>query len=83
MLIKNTTRIISDDGKQSYKSIGFTIHMHNRFFSGSIIVCFKYGYRDLNKAIDAKLKHGVHYVKVKGFDSKFLEVRMVTIPKGK
>jgi hypothetical protein len=83
MLIKNNTRIITDDGKQTYKSVGFTIHMHNRFFSGSIIFVFKYSHRNVDRKVDVKLKHAVHYIKVRGFDSKFIEFRLVSIPKGK
>jgi hypothetical protein len=83
MLIKDDKRIISDDGNKTYRAFGIVLNLHNRFFSGSIILKIKYGYRDIDHKKDAKLKHGVSFVKAKGFDFKFLELRFITIPKGK
>lgn len=83
MLIRDDKRIISDDGTKTYRAFGIVINMHNRFFSGSIIIKIKYGYRDINRAIDAKLKQGVSFVKVSGLDTKYFELRLISIPKGK
>lgn len=84
MLIKpNNTRMMSDDGLQSYKAVGFVIHMHNRFFSGSITFRIKYSYQDLSLKGDAKFKHGLSHVRQRGFDTKYFELRIVDIPKNK
>jgi hypothetical protein len=83
MLIRDDKRIISDDGTQTYRAFGVNIHFHNRFFSGSFIIMFKYGHRDIDRKVDIKLKHGVSFVKVRGLDFKFFECRMVSIPKTK
>jgi hypothetical protein len=83
MLIKDDKRIITDDGNQTYRAFGFVLNLHNRLFSGSIIIKFKYGYRDIDRKVDSKLKQGVSFVKARGVDLKYLEVRFVSIPKGK
>jgi hypothetical protein len=83
MLIKDDKRIISDDGTKTFRAFGIVINMHNRFFSGSIIIKFKYGYRNKDVKTDAKLKQGVSFLKVRGLDTKYLEVRFISIPKGK
>lgn len=83
MLIKDDKRIISDDGEQTYRAFGIVLNLHNRFFSGSVIIKFKYGYKDKNLKLDAKLKQGVSFVKARGIDTKYLEIRLISIPKGK
>jgi hypothetical protein len=83
MLIKDDKRIISDDGKQTYRAFGIVFNMHNRFFSGSVIIKFKYGYRNKDVKLDAKLKQGVSFLKVRGIETKYLEIRLISIPKGK
>lgn len=83
MLIRDDKRIISDDGNKTYRAFGIVFNMHNRFFSGSVIIKIKYGYRDRDNKLDAKLKQGVSFVKAGGFDTKFLELRLISIPKGK
>jgi hypothetical protein len=83
MLIRDDKRIISDDGNKTYRAFGIVINMHNRFFSGSIIIKIKYGYRDRDSKLDTKLKQGVSFVKAGGFDTKFFELRLISIPKGK
>lgn len=83
MLIKDDKRIISDDGNQTYRAFGIVLNMNNRFFTGSIIIKFKYGYKDLDKKLDAKMKHGVSFIKVRGIETKYFEVRMISIPRGK
>jgi hypothetical protein len=83
MLIKDDKRIISADGNQTYRAFGIVFNVHNRFFSGSIIIKFKYGYKDINRKLDAKLKHGVSFTKVRGLDTKYLEIKLISIPKGK
>ena len=83
MLIKSQKRIISDDGKYTYKSFGFVINMHNFLFSGQIIFKIKYSYQPIAHKIDAKIKHGVSFVSVRGFDTKYAELRLVSIKKVK
>ena len=83
MLIRDDKRIISDDGKHTYRAFGIVFNMHNRFFSGSVIIKIKYGYRELDRKVDSKLKHGVSFVKVRGVDVRYFELRLISIPKGK
>lgn len=83
MLIRDDKRIVSDDGTKTYRAFGIVFNMHNRFFSGSIIIKIKYGYRNLDHALDKKLKQGVSYLKVRGVETKYFEVRLISIPKGK
>ena len=81
MLIKSDKRITTNDGKETFKIYGIVIHMHNRFFSGQIILKFKYGYRELNR--NDSIRHDISYANSKGFNTKFLEFTLVTVPKGK
>lgn len=83
MLIKDDKRIISEDGTQTYRAFGIVFNMHNRFFSGSVIIKIKYGYRDRDTKLDKKVKTGASFMKVKGFDLRFFELRLISIPKGK
>jgi hypothetical protein len=83
MLIRDDKRIISDDGNQTYRAFGIVINMHNRFFSGSVIIRIKYGFRDIDRKVDTKLKQGVSFVKVRGVETKYFEMRFISIPKGK
>lgn len=82
MLIKDDKRIMTENGLQTYRNFGFTVHFHNIFFSGSIIVLLKFNYRVLNHAVD-KIKHSISFASVTGLDTKYLTIQMVTIPKGK
>ena len=83
MLIRDDKRIITDDGNQTYRAFGIVFNMHNRFFSGSVIIKIKYGYRDRDTKLDKKVKTGVSFIKVKGFDLRFFELLLISIPKGK
>lgn len=83
MFIKDDKRIISEDGTKTYRAFGLVFNIHNRFFSGSVIIKIKYGHRDVNRAIDVKLKHAVTFVKDSGINLKYFELRLISIPKGK
>jgi hypothetical protein len=83
MLIRDEKRIITADGSRTFRAFGIAINLHSRFFSGTVIIKFKYGYRKIDRKADHNLKHDVDFSKVRGLDTKFLEIRLVNIPKGK
>jgi hypothetical protein len=81
MLIKSQKRIASADGNFTYKIFGIVFNMHNRFFSGQVVIKFKYGYRDTVKS--EVVRHDVAYGNSKGFNTKYLELTLVSIKKVK
>lgn len=81
MLIKSQKRIASPDGQHTYKIFGIVFNMHNRFFSGQVIIKLKYSYKELTK--NDSVRHDVAYGNSKGFNTKYLELTLVSIQKRK